>query len=195
MPEGREQLAYFTFDSAEGQEYFAAMNFCLEYAFQNRKCMSRQVKAAFSGCLDFEILDEINIHHNYAMPYPMQNSEAAILHRKGATEATRDTIGIIPGSQGSSLFIVRGKGEPESFQSCSHGAGRRYSRTMARKVLDVNKCVATMQELGLRCDANRFKLDEAREAYKDIGQIMADQTDLVEILVELHPYKYPAIKG
>ncbi len=195
VPEGRKQLAYFDIDSPEGREYFAAMNFCLGFALANRRVMSRDVRDAFALWLDFQVLDEINIHHNYAARYVLANGEEVILHRKGATEATVDTVGIVPGSQGSSSFIVRGRGEPESFCSCSHGAGRRLSRTMAKKLLDVDKCVAAMKRMGLECDKNRFPLDEAMEAYKDIMQVMADQDDLVETVAELRPYKYPAIKG
>ena len=195
VPEKHERLAYFRYDSDLGQEYYAAMNFCLKFAYHNRLAMSNDVREAFSSQLDFQVLEEINIHHNYAVPYRLKNGEEVILHRKGATEATSDTIGIIPGSQGSPSFIVKGLGEPESFQSCSHGAGRKYSRTMAKKMLDIHECVATMHGMGLKCDAGRFSLDEAKEAYKDIEQVMVNQNDLVKILVELRPYKYPAIKG
>lgn len=195
VPESNEPLAYFRYDSALGQEYFTAMQFCLEFAYQNRKAMSADIQSVFQKHLDFKITQEINIHHNYAIPYVTQDGTEVILHRKGATEATKDTLGIIPGTQGSSSFIVRGKGEPESFSSCSHGAGRKLSRTMARHVLDVNACVQTMLDFGLKCDASRFALDEATEAYKDVHRVVEDQTDLVEILTELRPYRYPAIKG
>ena len=195
VPQGHERLAYFSCDSELGREYLEAMNFCLDFAYHNRKAMSMDVQQAFAQHTDFEILEEINIHHNYAIPYTLENGAEVMLHRKGATEARSDTIGIIPGSQGSPSFIVRGKGNPESYQSCSHGAGRKMSRTMARKVLDVNQCVKTMQSLGLKCNASRFPLDEAKEAYKDIHKVMADQSDLVEVLVELVPYRIPAIKG
>lgn len=199
VPEGNERLAYFPYgpglDCNLGRAYEACMEFCLDFAYQNRLAMSNDVKEAFGRYLDYQVLEEINIHHNYATPYLLENGEEVILHRKGATKATRNTIGIIPGSQGSLSYIVKGKGEPESFQSCSHGAGRKYSRTMAKKILDVHECVATMHDMGLKCDAGRFHLDEAKEAYKDIEQVMANQNDLVEVLVELRPYKYPALKG
>ena len=195
VPAGNDVLAYLPYNSSLGQEYFTAMQFCLDFAFQNRKVMSNDVEAAFREHIDFRIVQEINIHHNYAMPFTVADGTEVILHRKGATEATRDTIGIIPGSQGSPSFIVRGKGEEESFASCSHGAGRKLSRTMALHILDADTCVQSMRDFGLKCDASRFSLDEATEAYKDIRQVMDDQHDLVEVLTELRPYRYPAIKG
>lgn len=195
VPNGNEPLAYFRYDSSLGQEYFAAMQFCLDFAYQNRKAMSDDVESVFKEYLDCKILQAINIHHNYAIPYVTQDGTEVILHRKGATEATRDTIGIIPGSQGSPSFIVGGKGEAESYESCSHGAGRKLSRTMAQKMLSVDVCVQSMLDAGLKCDASRFALDEAKEAYKDIHQVLDNQTDLVTVLVELRPYRYPAIKG
>lgn len=192
---GNEPLAYFRYDSSLGQEYFAAMQFCLDFAYQNRKAMSDDVESFFKEHLDCRILQAINIHHNYAIPYLTQDGTEVILHRKGATEATPDTIGIIPGSQGSPSFIVGGKGEAESYESCSHGAGRKLSRTMAQKVLQVDECVKSMLDVGLKCDASRFSLDEAKEAYKDIHQVLDNQTDLVTVITELRPYRYPAIKG
>jgi len=195
VSEDNNHLAYFLYDSKLGQEYYQAMSFCLDFAYQNRLAMSNDVTLAFAEHLDFKISQEINIHHNYAEPYFLENGDEIILHRKGATKATKDTIGIIPGSQGSSSFIVKGKGEKDSFESCSHGAGRKYSRTKAKKVLNIDECVATMHDIGLKCDAGRFALDEAKEAYKDINHVMNNQNDLLEILIELQPYKYPAIKG
>lgn len=197
------KLPYFLADSELGKEYEAAMNFALDFAYQNRQEMARAIKAAISviigGFTSSNIkpalfAEEINIHHNYAV---RENhfGEAVMLHRKGATLATKDTVGIIPGSQGTASYIVKGLGNPESFQSCSHGAGRIMSRSKAKKMLTVEQCNKSMQERGILVDFTRGNLDEALEAYKDITEVMSNQDDLVEILVELKPYQIAAIKG
>ena len=117
-----------------------------------------------------------------------------MVHRKGATLARTDTIGIIPGSQGSKSYIVQGLGNPESFMSCSHGAGRKLGRKQAQKQLNLAEEQRKLDEQGILHSIRGEKdLDEAAGAYKDIYTVMDNQKDLVKILVELSPIA--VIKG
>jgi tRNA-splicing ligase RtcB len=133
----------------------------------------------------------INIAHNYAR---MENhfGENVMIHRKGATLATKETIGIIPGSMGTKSYIVKGLGNPESFNSCSHGAGRKMSRTKAITELNLEEEQNKMEGI-LGAPRNKSELEEAPGAYKDIDVVMENQKDLVEVLVELKPLA--VIKG
>ena len=129
----------------------------------------------------------INIAHNYAR---LENhfGENVMVHRKGATLATQDTIGIIPGSQGAKSYIVKGKGNPESFNSCSHGAGRKMGRKEAERTLNLEEEMKKLNEQGIiHAIRNRKDLDEASGAYKDIKVVMENQKDLIDILIELRP--------
>jgi tRNA-splicing ligase RtcB len=129
----------------------------------------------------------INIAHNYAV---MENhfGENVMVHRKGATSAKLGEIGIIPGSQGSKSYIVKGLGNPESFHSCSHGAGRVMSRGQAVKTLDLKEEIKKLDEQGIIHSIRSQKdLDEASGAYKNIHAVMTNQADLVEIVTELSP--------
>jgi len=111
-----------------------------------------------------------------------------IVHRKGATRAGKDEIGIIPGSQGTKSYIVRGKGSTESFESCSHGAGRTMGRKEARRRLNLAEQQAFLEERNiLHSLRSKGDLDEAPAAYKDINIVMGNQADLVEIVTELTP--------
>jgi tRNA-splicing ligase RtcB len=135
----------------------------------------------------------INIAHNYAA-WEEHFGQNVIVHRKGATRARLDEIGIIPGSQGSKSYIVRGLGNTESFMSCSHGAGRVLGRREACRVLDLQSEIDRMNALGIIHGIHEQKdLDEAPSAYKDIDTVMANQRDLVEPIVELSPIA--VIKG
>jgi len=111
-----------------------------------------------------------------------------MVHRKGATSARKGQMGIIPGSQGTKSYIVQGKGNPESFNSCSHGAGRKMSRKKACETLDLEAQQRMMDDQGiLHAIRGKKQLDEAPGAYKDISVVMANQRDLVEIIAELTP--------
>lgn len=183
------ELAFLPLDSEEGKSYIAEMNYCVEYALANRKIMMDRILEIFAKEFGAEDLSEpmINIAHNYAR---MENhfGENVMIHRKGATLATKDTIGIIPGSQGTKSYIVRGKGNPESFNSCSHGAGRKMSRTKAIADLDLDNEVKKLDDQGIvHGIRNKKDLDEAPGSYKDIENVMENQSDLVEILVKLTP--------
>lgn len=182
------QLAFLPLDSNEGVRYKLEMDYCVEFALANRKLMLDSIKKAFVEELpDIKFGDTINIAHNYAT-IEHHFGKNVIVHRKGATLARNGTIGIIPGSQGSKSYIVKGLGNPDSFMSCSHGAGRLMSRTKARKDLDLEIEKAKLDKQGIiHSIRNVSDLDEAAGAYKDIDEVMANQRDLVEILVELQP--------
>lgn len=184
-------LAYLRLDSREGREYFDAMRYCCEFAHANRALMMRRILDIMNEETGAESLQEINIHHNYAAIEQHYGREV-LVHRKGATRAAKDTIGIIPGSMGTRSYIVQGLGSPESFESCAHGAGRRMGRNEAKRSLDLAVEQKKMSGIvhGLRAKGG---LDEAPGAYKDIEQVMADQVDLVEVTVTLQPLA--SIKG
>jgi len=139
----------------------------------------------YDGCIIAD--DEINIHHNYAA-WENHYGKNVIVHRKGATLARENTVGIIPGSQGTKSYIVQGKGNKESFTSCSHGAGRRMGRKQATRELCLEDEIKRLDEQGIvHGIRNASDLDEAAGAYKDIDMVMDNQKDLVDILVELQP--------
>ena len=187
-------LAYFSLDSSQGQIYKKEMQYCIDFAFASRKLMMERIKEAISYFFDDVISDEmINIAHNYA-EQEKHFGKKVIVHRKGATLANKETIGIIPGSQGMKSYIVKGKGNPESFESCSHGAGRRLGRRQAQRQLDFKREKKALDEKGIiHSIRSKRDLDEAPSAYKDISRVMKNQDDLVEILVELEPLA--VIKG
>ncbi len=188
VPESYE-LAFLPEKSKEGQNYIKEMNYAVDYALENRKIMMRRIRDAFEMVLseDCFVDDMINIAHNYASKEEHFGEEVWV-HRKGATSAKEGQLGIIPGSQGSKSYIVRGKGNPESFKSCSHGAGRTMSRTQAKKDIDLEESKKKMENKGIiHAVRNKGDLDEAPEAYKDISKVMKNQEDLVDIEVELTP--------
>jgi tRNA-splicing ligase RtcB len=183
-----KELAYLLADSKEGKLYIEEMQYCVEFALANRKLMIETIINSFKklfGGFDHDPI--INIAHNYAS-LEEHFGEKAWLHRKGATSAGKDEIGIIPGSQGTNSYIVKGKGNPESFKSCSHGAGRKMSRSAAIRSLDLEEEKKKLEAKGiLHGIRHKDDLDEASNAYKDINQVMENQKDLVEIIVELTP--------
>lgn len=192
------QLAFFPFDSDEGKEYFGEMKYCCDFALANRQLMMEKVMEAMSNHVDVEFdtafkNTNINIHHNYAA---MENhfGRNVLVHRKGATRAFDGEYGIIPGSQGTSSYIVMGKGNSESFRSCSHGSGRVLSRTKAKEVLNLKNEIKKLDDQGIvHGIRTKSDLDEASGAYKDITTVMNNQKDLVEIIVDLKPLA--VIKG
>lgn len=188
------QLAFLPLDSTEGYDYMREMQFCVDFALANRRLMMEKVKGIIADEKQGASFGEmINIAHNYAA---MENhfGKNVMVHRKGATKATIDQLGIIPGSQGTVSYIVKGKGNVESFQSCSHGAGRRMGRKQAQRELNLTEEIKRLDDLGVIHNIRTEKdLDEAAGAYKDITTVMENQTDLVEIVVELKPLA--VIKG
>lgn len=188
------QLAFLPMDSIEGKRYLAEMKYCIEFAFCNRQLMMQRVVDCFKEVIPEEDVVEylhldnlINIAHNYAV---LENhyGKNVMIHRKGATLARKGTIGIIPGSQGTKSYIVKGKGNPKSFNSCSHGAGRKMGRKHAIEVLSLAEEQKKLDDKGILHSLRGSKnLDEAPGAYKDIAMVMANQTDLVEVITELEP--------
>lgn len=194
----QKELNFLPVDSKEGKDYIKEMEYCVEFALANRKLMMDRIKEVFikelhnqNSNIFFD--DMVNIAHNYAQ---LENhfGQNVWVHRKGATLATKDTIGIIPGSQGTKSYIVKGKGNPESFMSCSHGAGRKMGRNEAIKTLSLEEEVKRLNDMGvIHAIRGEKDLDEAPSSYKDIDIVMENQKDLVEILVELTPLA--VIKG
>jgi len=184
-------LAYLPMDTREGREYLAVMNYCCDFARANRSLMMERIGEIIAKVSGANLLEKINIHHNYAA-IEIHYGREVLVHRKGATKASRDTIGIIPGSMGTNSYIVKGLGNPESFESCAHGAGRRMGRKQAIRSLDLETEQKKMDGVlhGLR---SRGGLDEAPGAYKDIDEVMRLQQDLVTISVSLKPLA--SIKG
>ena len=188
------QLAYFHFDSKEGRTYFDEMSYCVEFALGNRLLMmDRVMEAVANHVVGVSFGGLINIAHNYAA-LEEHYKRQVLVHRKGATRAGAGEEGIIPGSQGAPSFIVRGRGNQESFESCSHGAGRIMGRKQAQRQLDFEAEKGRLDRLGIiHSIRSKRDLDEAAGAYKDIAIVMKNQEDLVEIVVELKPLA--VIKG
>ena len=190
------ELAFLSMDDEEGLAYRAEMEYCVEYALANRLLMMDRIMEIFKkeSYGQFGMLGEItNIAHNYAS---LENhfGQNVYVHRKGATQAKKGQIGIIPGSQGSSSYIVEGLGNVESFTSCSHGAGRKMGRKQAERELDLKEEIKILDDRniihGIR---HKSDLDEATSCYKNIDKVMESQKDLVKILVKLSPLA--VIKG
>ncbi|MBF0298645.1 MAG: RtcB family protein [Oligoflexia bacterium] len=187
------QLAYLLLNSNEGQLYLKEMNYCLEFAKSNRQIMALRIKEAFIEITKAKILQEVNIHHNYAHIENHFNKNL-VVHRKGATSAFLHELGIIPGSQGTPSYIVEGKGNHLSFMSCSHGAGRVMGREEAKRNLNLEFEKKRLDDLGIiHAIRNKNALDEAPSAYKNIEEVMAEQQDLVLPIIKLLPLA--VIKG
>lgn len=181
------ELAFLPLDSGEGQTYMKEMNACLRFSFLNRRHMMYTIQEVLERegitCGDY-----VDVHHNYAV---MENhfGKNVMVHRKGAVRARDGEIVIIPGSMGSSSYIGRGLGNRESFMSCSHGAGRTMGRNDAKRTFTVEQVVAEMKA----ADISLFKTkkgdvaEECQQAYKDIDEVMANQSDLVTIEKRLRP--------
>lgn len=189
-----KDLSFFGEDDPLFRAYLAEMRFCIEFALANRRLMMLRVQEAVCEVAgDVGFSGFINKPHNFA-DTEMHYGEEVLVHRKGATRARAGELGMIPGSQGSPSYIVRGKGNPLSFESCSHGAGRVMSRNAARKKLDLKAEQQKLEKMGvLHAVRGRQDLDEAPSSYKNIRQVMANQQDLVEIVTELRPLA--VIKG
>jgi tRNA-splicing ligase RtcB len=186
-------LAYLMIDSREGVSYLREMNYCLEFAKANRALMLSLIKRVFNEITHCDFKNEINIHHNYAVQEE-HFGENVFVHRKGATSAKINEFGIIPGSQGTPSYIVKGLGNPDSFRSCSHGSGRNMSRNEARKRLNLGQERAKLEVQGIiHSIRTKRDLDEASSAYKDIQAVMDNQLDLVKPEVKMIPLA--VIKG
>ena len=184
----KADLAFLPFDSEEARKYYNEMKYCVAFAFANRNLMLERIKALFAEKIqNISFEPTINIAHNYAA-WEKHFDEKVLVHRKGATSAKEGEIGIIPGSQGTKSYIVEGLGNPESFMSCSHGAGRAMSRNQAIKNLSLEEEIEKLNGQNiLHSIRSKNDLDEASSAYKDITIVMNNQTDLVKIKTELSP--------
>ncbi|MBB3694784.1 RtcB family protein [Sphingomonas sp. BK580] len=177
-----EDLAYFPEGTEHFDDYVEAVGWAQDYAALNRRMMMTNVIAALRGAIakPFEAeLEAVNCHHNY-VTRENHFGENVLVTRKGAVRAAKGVMGIIPGSMGAKSFIVRGLGNPESFDSCSHGAGRVMSRTQAKKLVTLDEHIA--DTAGVECRKDEGVIDETPKAYKPIEAVMAAQADLVEIV-------------
>jgi tRNA-splicing ligase RtcB len=181
-------LAFLPIETPEAKDYMEEMQYCVDFALANRALMGERVENAFGSVLDVgEFSEPINIAHNYAA-WENHFGQNVIVHRKGATRARYGEVGIIPGSQGTASYIVEGLGNPDSFESCSHGAGRKMGRKDATRRLDLKEEIQKLDDQGIiHGIRNVSDLDEAAGAYKDIENVMEQQTDLVRVLVKLRP--------
>lgn len=177
-----KDLAYFE----EGAQYFGdyvrGVSWAQKFATKNREVMMANLIATVRSVITkpFEAhVEAVNCHHNYVQK-ERHFGEDVFVTRKGAVSAKRGEMGIIPGSMGARSYIVRGLGNPESFESCSHGAGRVMSRTKAKKLFTIEDQVKATEGVECRKDVN--VIDEIPMAYKDIDAVMAAQSDLVEVV-------------
>lgn len=176
-----KNLAYLQEGTEHFDDYVEAVQWAQDYALTNRREMMRLVLKALAEYLpEFTISKEaINCHHNYVSRETHFGAEV-YLTRKGAIRAGEGELGIIPGSMGARSYIVRGKGNAQSFCSCAHGAGRRMSRSKAKR--QFNRLDLEQQTAGVECRKDKGVVDEIPGAYKDIDQVMAYQDDLVEVV-------------
>lgn len=190
-----KQLAFLPIDSKEGERYFQHMNYCVNFAENNRYLMMQNIKESFVEILKDNVKFDYfhDVAHNYAAR-EIHFGHEVLVHRKGATRAFKDEICLIPGSQGTASYICKGLGNRESFMSCSHGAGRKMGRKEAIRSLSLDDEKKRLDDKGiLHAIRGKDDLEEAAGAYKDIEEVMKNQSDLVEIVTKLEPLA--VIKG
>ena len=174
-------LAYFKQGTDHFDDYIEAVNWAQDYAMTNRREMMHIILKVLKKRLPhFNVTKEaINCHHNYVSE-EFHFGESVFVTRKGAIRAREGELGIIPGSMGAKSFIVSGKGNASSFCSCSHGAGRVMSRSKAKR--QFNRADLEAQTEGVECRKDKAVIDEIPAAYKDIDQVMVNQSDLVDVV-------------
>ncbi|WP_213955172.1 MULTISPECIES: RtcB family protein [unclassified Variovorax] len=180
-----QDLSYFEEGSQYFGDYVRAVGWAQKFARANREVMMERVIGAARKVIakPFDAhVEAVNCHHNY-VSRETHFGEDVLVTRKGAVSAKAGELGIIPGSMGARSFIVRGKGNPESFMSCSHGAGRAMSRTKAKKMFTIADQIAATE--GVECRKDADVIDEIPMAYKDIDAVMEAQKDLVEVVYTL----------
>ena len=175
------RLAWFELDSEEGQEYWAAMNLAGDYSHANHRIIHQKLAKAF-GEKPLKIIEN---HHNFAWKEKLADGEELIIHRKGATPASINDLGIIPGTMASPAYIVSGKGNEESLNSASHGAGRLMSRNKAKATFTQSQLKKYLQEKDVELIGGGT--DESPQAYKDIQEVMKHQKDLVDVRGVFYP--------
>ncbi len=180
LPTPLRSLAWFDLHSEAGQEYWAAMNLMGDYAAANHACIHQAIAARLGAA----VLLDLENHHNFAWK-ELHDGEELIVHRKGATPAGAGVLGVIPGSMADPGFVVRGRGNPDSLHSASHGAGRRMSRTAAHQTFKHLQPESELARRGVKLLS--AGLDELPMCYKNIEEVMAAQQDLVEIVARFDP--------
>jgi tRNA-splicing ligase RtcB len=182
-----KNLAYLPVGTTEYDDYLIAVHFAQDFALKNREIMAWRVFGAVANHVGAGIYmeKEINCHHNY-IAKENHFGENVLITRKGAVRARLGDLGIIPGSMGAATYIVEGLGNPDSFCTCSHGAGRAMSRTQAEKVFTVEDHIKATE--GVECLKDASVLDETPQAYKPIEDVMAAQSDLVRPVVRLKQF-------
>lgn len=183
------KIAFLPLDHPDAKAYLLEMNFCIEYARLNRELLLSRVKQSFEkvmgGATFFD--SPIDLPHNFAS-LETYKGEEIIVHRKGAAKVPENELGIIPGSMGTASYLVKGKGNEESFFSCSHGAGRKMGRNDARRKLDLDYEKKRLdQQRIVHFIKIKDDLEEATGAYKNIDKVMALQRDLVDVMMEMKP--------
>ena len=176
-----KELAYLQANTKEYQDYMSDLYWCQNYSSLNRQKMYEIIIEVLKKFFpQFQIVDKvISCHHNY-IEQETHFGRSVLVTRKGAISAKKGQMGIIPGSMGTKSYIVRGKGEPFSFHSASHGAGRVMSRNTAKETFNLQDFID--QTKGIECRKGVDLIDEIPSAYKDIDSVMANQVDLVEIV-------------
>jgi tRNA-splicing ligase RtcB len=174
-------LGWLPMDSGPGKEYWLAMNLAGKYAQANHRVIHKLIEKA-SG---FDVIAMIENHHNFAWKEVLEDGREVFVHRKGATPAGAGVLGVIPGSMGDPGYVVRGRGLAMSINSASHGAGRLMSRTKANQSITKTMRDAYLREKGVTLLGGG--LDEAPQAYKNINEVMAAQSDLVDIVARFKP--------
>lgn len=183
----KQKLAYLPADHPTGQDYLRWMKLAMIFAAENRRLMTLRIQQIIESIFPEVVFGElINVHHNYAA-LEHHYGEDVWVHRKGAIRAGNGELGIIPGAMGTSSYLVIGKGSQESFESCSHGAGRHFSRKQALKAHSRQEVIEDLKALhvSLGTPPDSLIADESRFAYKDINFVMGQQRDLVDIQKEL----------
>jgi tRNA-splicing ligase RtcB len=179
-------LAFFIQGTDEFRNYWHDLEWAQKYAMKNREIMMKRLLKQFNRMFNddtaFRPEITVNAHHNY-VALEEHFGEKVFVTRKGAINAEEGRYGIIPGSMGAKSFIVKGLGNPQSYNSCSHGAGRKLSRTAAKKKFTAADLAA--QTAGVECRKDAGVVDEIPGAYKDIDEVMRNQSDLVEVVAQL----------
>ncbi|TVQ33403.1 MAG: RtcB family protein [Phycisphaeraceae bacterium] len=185
LPSELKRLAWLDLDTDAGREYWAAMELMGEYASANHAVIHREILRHLGATA----LAQVENHHNFAWKethtLPDGSRREVVVHRKGATPASKGALGVIPGSMAAPGYIVRGKGSEASLQSCAHGAGRVMSRTAAKRKLHWLDVHAQLKKRGVKLLS--AGIDEAPDVYKNIDTVMASQSDLVETVARFDP--------
>ncbi len=181
LPKELAHLAWLDIESEPGQEYWLAMNLAGRFAAANHRVIHNQIARAAG----LDVIASVENHHNFAWRERLPDGREVFVHRKGATPAHAGVLGVIPGTMGDPGYVVRGKGNPLSLNSASHGAGRRLSRNEAFRTLTAKMRNEYLKERGVKLLGGG--LDESPQAYKDIDAVIAAQADLVDVIARFQP--------